>query len=109
MRTASTGRELGILSDARYRFERGIDPSFLAPGIEIATRLILDLCGGEASRLEIAGAEPEWRRTIRLRRERIAGLGGVDVPPETVERILDRLGPADSGRFFDIDGTAVPW
>ena len=55
IRTAATGRKLGINSDARYRFERGVDPAFVEPGAEIATRMILDLCGGEASELVIAG------------------------------------------------------
>lgn len=55
IRTAMTGRKLNLLSDARYRFERGIDPAFLETGMEVATRLILDLCGGEPSELVIAG------------------------------------------------------
>ena len=55
---ARTGRRLGIVTDARYRFERGVDPAFALPGIELATKLILDLCGGEASSLVLAGAVP---------------------------------------------------
>src|SRR5262249_30239245 len=62
VRTAATGRRLDIISDARYRFERGIDPDFVASGLEIATRLILELCGGEPSEIVVAGAVPEWRR-----------------------------------------------
>jgi phenylalanyl-tRNA synthetase beta chain len=72
IRTAATGRRLEIVSDARYRFERGIDPAFVGPGIEVATRLILELCGGEPSEIVVAGAEPNWRRDYRLRPE----LGG---------------------------------
>ena len=53
-----TGRKLNLQSDARYRFERGIDPAFLENGMEVATRLILDLCGGEPSELVVAGASP---------------------------------------------------
>ena len=64
VRTAATGRRLDIVSDARYRFERGLDPAFVGPGLEIATRLILELCGGEPSEVVVAGAEPEWRRTL---------------------------------------------
>ena len=45
---ARTGRELGIITDARYRFERGVDPAFMVPGLELATRMVLELCGGEA-------------------------------------------------------------
>lgn len=66
VRTATTGRDLNLQSDARYRFERGIDPTFLVDGIELATKLVLDLCGGEPSELVIAGAEPEWRRSLAL-------------------------------------------
>src|SRR2546423_13697324 len=64
IRTARTGRVLGIISDARYRFERGVDPELVVPGLELATKLILDLCGGEASEAVISGHVPERRRAI---------------------------------------------
>ena len=92
IRTAATGRRLDIVSDARYRFERGIDPAFVGPGLEIATRLILELCGGEPSEIVQAGAEPQWRRAYRLRPERTAGLGGLHVPPAESRTILEALG-----------------
>ena len=91
-RTAHTGRRLGIDSDARYRFERGVDPAAVVAGAERATRLILELCGGEASELVIAGSEPEWRRSIALRYSRVLALGGVDVPAAEQHRILEALG-----------------
>src|SRR5438874_6730538 len=92
IRTAATGRRLEIASDARYRFERGVDPAFVEPGLEIATRLILDLCGGEPSEIVVAGAEPEWRREYLLRPERLSGLGGLHVPPDESREILEALG-----------------
>jgi phenylalanyl-tRNA synthetase beta chain len=92
VRTAATGRRLDIASDARYRFERGLDPAFVGPGLEIATRLILDLCGGESSEVVVAGAEPEWRRSYLLRAERTAALGGLHVPPAESRAILETLG-----------------
>jgi phenylalanyl-tRNA synthetase beta chain len=92
VRTAATGRRLEIQSDARYRFERGVDPDFVASGLEIATRLILELCGGEASAIVAAGALPEWRRFYPLRPERAAGLGGLHVPPAESRSILEALG-----------------
>ena len=92
IRTAATGRRLEIVSDARYRFERGVDPAFVGPGLEIATRLILELCGGEPSEIVRAGAEPQWRRTYKLRPERMAGLGGLHVPPAESRAILEALG-----------------
>ncbi len=90
--TAMTGRKLGILSDARYRFERGVDPAFLVGGMEIATKLILDLCGGEASELVIAGKEPKWQRDVTLRPERIESFGGVKVAKKDIVKILSALG-----------------
>ncbi|MDD9876796.1 MAG: phenylalanine--tRNA ligase subunit beta [Magnetovibrio sp.] len=92
VRTAMTGRKLNLMSDARYRFERGVDPAFLIDGMEIATRLIQELCGGEASETVIAGEEPAWRRQLTLGAERVRTLGGIDVDAEETERILTVLG-----------------
>ncbi len=94
VRTAATGRRLGIASDARYRFERGLDPAFVGDGLEIATRLMLELCGGEASEIVTAGALPNWRRHYVLRAARPASLGGLDVAPEESAAILGALGCA---------------
>jgi phenylalanyl-tRNA synthetase beta chain len=91
-RTAATGRRLMIDSDARQRFERGVDPEFTAPGMELATRLIMELCGGEPGEVVVAGKVPAWKRAIRLRHARIASLGGVDVPAARAESILKSLG-----------------
>lgn len=103
VRTAQTGRRLGIDSDARYRFERGVDPAAVVSGMERATRLILEICGGEASDLVIAGEEPQWRRTLTLRPGRVAALGGVEVPRDDQARILIDLGCEIAGE--DVDGT----
>jgi phenylalanyl-tRNA synthetase beta chain len=92
IRTAATGRKLNIASDARYRFERGLDPAFVKDGLEIATRLMLELCGGEASEIVTAGAVPDWRRRYVLRAERPATLGGLHVPHQESARILAALG-----------------
>ena len=107
VRTAATGRKLQIISDARSRFERGVDPAFVIPGAEIATRLILELCGGEASKLVVAGAEPEWARSYALRKTRVATLGGVNVAPDEQKRILSDLGftVSEGAEAFDC---AVP-
>ncbi len=92
IRTASTGRRLNIASEARYRFERGVDPAFVESGLQIATRMILDLCGGEASEIVVAGREPEWRRRYLLRAGRVGSLGGLEVGPEESGRLLEALG-----------------
>ena len=89
---ARTGRRLDLASDARYRFERGVDPQSAPWGAEVAARLILDLCGGAASRTVTAGTLPEHERRIALRRERVAGLGGVELPPARQRAILEALG-----------------
>ncbi len=82
IRTARTGRRLKINSDARYRFERGVDPAFTEPGMERATRLILDLCGGEPSEIEIAGAVPATARSFRLDPARVVRLVGMEIAPD---------------------------
>jgi phenylalanyl-tRNA synthetase beta chain len=92
VRTAQTGRKLGILSDARYRFERGVDPEFVVPGLELATQWILDWCGGEASDVVVAGEPPIWRREIAFDVAHVRALGGVDVPRAEIVQILTRLG-----------------
>lgn len=92
LKTAATGRKLGITSDARYRFERGVDPAFTPVGAEIATRMILDLCGGEASHVVIAGSVPETARSYVLRGARVKTLAGIDVPLNEQKRILESLG-----------------
>ncbi len=104
VRTAATGRKLNLQSDARYRFERGLDVDFTQAGMEIATRLILDLCGGDPSGLGIAGAVPEWRHDIALRGSRVETLGGVSVAHATQRQILEALGCAvtEQGENFTV-------
>ena len=91
-RTAATGRKIGIHSDARFRFERGVDPGFVEMGAEIATQMILDLCGGEASELVIAGKPPLQNRKITLRKTRVKALGGLNTPWADQLTILRNLG-----------------
>ena len=91
-RTARTGQKLGILSDARYRFERGVDPEFVVSGLELATKLILEWCGGEPSETVVAGAVPNWRRVIDFDPAYVARLGGVEVAKSETISILKRLG-----------------
>jgi phenylalanyl-tRNA synthetase beta chain len=91
-RTAQTGRKLAILSDARYRFERGVDPEFVVSGLELATRWILDWCGGEPSEVVVAGGPPAWRREIAFDISRVRSLGGIAVGKDEIVRILTKLG-----------------
>jgi len=89
---ALTGRRHQIISDARQRFERGIDAALLPDAVEAATRMIQQLCGGEASELVAAGAEPAWQRTATLRFARVRDLGGLDVAPDEAVAALESLG-----------------
>jgi phenylalanyl-tRNA synthetase beta chain len=92
VRIAATGRKLQLMSDARYRMERGVDPEFVVPGLELATRLILDWCGGEASDIVVAGAVPAWKRTIEFAPYTVGRLGGLHVEKAEIVRILTALG-----------------
>jgi len=88
---AMTGRTLGIISDSRYRFERGMDPASTRPGLEAATQMILELCDGEASDVVEAGKAPDFTTTIAFDPLRLKTLGGVDVSAEHAQEILTRL------------------
>src|SRR5271166_6464282 len=97
---AQTGRKLGIATDARYRFERGVDPDFCVPGCDLATELVLSICGGEPSRMIVAGNPSAPRRTIDFPYSEVRRLIGVDVPRAEGEAFLMRLG-------FDVEDGKV--
>jgi phenylalanyl-tRNA synthetase beta chain len=113
-RIARTGQALGLTSDARTRFERGVDPAFLDNAIEIITALVLDICGGEASDVVRAGSPPVEPRTLAYDPAHCARLGGIDVPAERQAAILASLGFEVSDEWAvtipswrrDIDGPA---
>jgi phenylalanyl-tRNA synthetase beta chain len=109
IRTALTGRALKINSDARYRFERGIDPAWTPVGIELATQMILDLCGGEASDLVVAGHVPDTARSYQLNPARVISLVGMEIPREEQIRILTALGFSASGSGETLDVSVPSW
>ena len=90
--TAQTGRTLTINSDAQYRFARGVDPDFVVPGLELATRLILDLCGGEPSEVVIAGQAPAAPAAFAFDPARVGALTGLSLDHDRIAEILTRLG-----------------
>ena len=90
-RIGATGRALDIASDARSRFERGVDPAFLDGGLEILTGLILRVCGGEATEVVRAGSPPSQPKVVAYDPALCRTLGGVDVPEGEQRRILDAL------------------
>lgn len=92
IRIAKTGRLHGIDSDARYRFERGVDPVFTYDAMDLATQMILDLCGGEASEIVEAGALPQWKKTVDYDPAIVKNLIGMDVTHERQKQILSDLG-----------------
>jgi phenylalanyl-tRNA synthetase beta chain len=108
VRIALSGRRHDVRTDARSRFERGVDPAFLRDGLEAATKLIIDLCGGEASEISEAGAEPAWKRSATLRFERVASYGGLDLPADEAVGRLERLGFAVQARDAASVSVAVP-
>ncbi|MDO8399035.1 MAG: phenylalanine--tRNA ligase subunit beta [Bradyrhizobium sp.] len=104
---AQTGRKLGINSDARYRFERGVDPAFMVPGLEMATRLVMELCGGTPSENDVVGKTYGEDKIIDFPLSEIKRLAAIEVPLGEVRRILGHLGfmVAGSGAVVKI---AVP-
>ena len=92
VRTAYTGRAMKINSDARYRFERGIDPAFTAEGLEHAVRMIVDHAGGEASEVVQAGKVPDHSRAYRLDPKRVVSLVGMEIPESEQRQTLTALG-----------------
>jgi phenylalanyl-tRNA synthetase beta chain len=91
-RTARTGRKLNIQSDARFRFERGVDPDFVVPGLELATRMVLDICGGEASKVEIAGKPPKPNAPFAFDSKLVKRLSGLDLKGGEIRGLLTALG-----------------
>ena len=106
---AQTGRKLGINSDARYRFERGVDPAFMLPGLELATRMVLDLCGGEPSQVTVAGTPEVPARIIDFPLDEVPRLAGLTVDQREVERVLGRLGFFVAGTGKNLKVTVPSW
>ena len=113
-RIAKTGQALSLTSDARARFERGVDPAFLDEAIEILTGMIVGICGGSASEVIRAGSPPVANKTIAHDPTLCARLGGIAVPPRDQQAILERLGFVVAGDWTvtvpswrrDVDGPA---
>jgi phenylalanyl-tRNA synthetase beta chain len=106
---AQTGRKLGILSDARYRFERGVDPAFTRPGLELATRMILELCGGIPSAITLAGSDRIQERRLAINIADIERIVGLKVSAAEARRVLEALGftVEDSGAAWNV--TVPTW
>src|SRR6266702_2630308 len=106
---AQTGRKLGVNSDARYRFERGVDPAFMSPGLELATRMVLDLCGGTPSEITLAGSAATPERVIDFPVAETARLTGLAVPLVDARRVLENLGFKLGGQGARVKVTVPSW
>jgi phenylalanyl-tRNA synthetase beta chain len=107
---AQTGRKLGINSDARYRFERGVDPAFMLPGLELATHLVTDLCGGAPSEVTVAGgAEAPESIIIDFPQSELERLAGLDVTLNEMRRVLERLGFFVAGQGERVKVAVPSW
>jgi len=108
-RTARTGRRLNIQSDARFRFERGVDPDFVVPGLDLATMHVLDLCGGEPSPVDIAGEAPKANAPFKFDLGIVKRLSGLDLDASAIKKMLEALGIALDGKGKHIEATPPSW
>jgi phenylalanyl-tRNA synthetase beta chain len=106
---AQSGRKLGINSDARYRFERGVDPAFTLPGLELATAMVLELCGGAPSTVALAGSVEPPERVIDFPTSELKRLAGFSAPFAEVRRALERLGFFVAGQGERVKVAVPSW
>ena len=109
MNIARTGRDQGIITDARYRFERGVDPAYMMPGLELATKLMLDICGGEPSETLLAGEVPIPELIIDFPISEVSRLTGIEVDEDEIHQILTRLGFSIEGKSTTIKVSVPSW
>ena len=109
VRTATTGRKTGLVTDARYRFERGVDPQSVMPGLDLATDMILKFCGGAPSKAKVAGKEPTEERTITFDPALVQRLTGLKVTADETKRILAALGCEVSGKGAKLSVSVPSW
>jgi phenylalanyl-tRNA synthetase beta chain len=106
---AQTGRKLGINSDARYRFERGVDPAFMLPGLELATQMAIEFCGGEASEIVVAGDPTPKEKVIDFPLSELPRLAGIKLPLPEVRRTLEKLGFFTAGQSEKVKVAVPSW
>ncbi|HZL41516.1 MAG TPA: phenylalanine--tRNA ligase subunit beta [Pseudolabrys sp.] len=106
---AQTGRKLGINSDARYRFERGVDPNFMLPGLELATQMVLDLCGGTPSEIVVAGDPAPKETIIDFPHSELQRLAGIKLSLPEMRRVLEKLGFFAAGQSERVKIAVPSW
>jgi phenylalanyl-tRNA synthetase beta chain len=109
LRTAATGRKAGVQSDARYRFERGVDPAFILPGLDLATAMMLEVGGGTPSKAKVAGAPPQGKTIISFAINLVEKLGGIALPETQIRSTLEALGFAVERNGATVKVVAPSW
>ncbi len=109
LRTAATGRKAGVQSDARYRFERGVDPAFIRPGLDLATAMMMEVAGGSPSKARIAGAPPAAKTVISFPIGMVEKLGGITIDQKRIRATLEALGFEVDGKGATAKVTAPSW
>jgi phenylalanyl-tRNA synthetase beta chain len=109
VRTAATGRKANVQTDARYRFERGVDPAYIEPGLDLATRMMLDVAGGEPSKRKIAGAPPIKPFSVAFDFSRVKELMGLELADAQIRQTLEALGFVIEGSAPKYKVTAPSW
>jgi phenylalanyl-tRNA synthetase beta chain len=98
----AAARSLGVTTDARQRFERGVDPDFMNIGLEMATAFILEICGGTASEISLSGVIPNTARTLEYNPSTVEKISGISIDSDRQKSILEKLG-------FNINAEKLPW
>ncbi|MFA9442778.1 MAG: phenylalanine--tRNA ligase subunit beta [Hyphomicrobium sp.] len=109
LRTAATGRKTGLVTDARYRFERGVDPASVEPGLDLATDMIVTLTGGQPSKAKVVGRAPVKKRVIGFDFDRVAKLAGLKLKDTEIKGILERLGCTLEAKGKTVKVTVPTW
>lgn len=109
LRTAATGRKAGIISDARYRFERGIDPAFVVPGLDLATHMMMQVAGGTPSKARIAGKPPVKTLVVDFDTGLVAKLAGIKLDEKEIRGTLEALGCKIEGKGTKLKVTIPTW
>ena len=109
LNVARTGRTLGIITDARYRFERGVDPEFMVPGVELATKLVLELCGGQPTRTDVVGYAGHTAKVVSFPLSEVKRLTGIEVDKAESLDILTRLGFGVNGNGDVVEVSVPSW
>ncbi|MCA0279483.1 MAG: phenylalanine--tRNA ligase subunit beta [Proteobacteria bacterium] len=109
LNVARTGRTLGIITDARYRFERGVDPEFMVPGVELATKLVLELCGGQPTKTDVVGYAGHTAKVVSFPLSEVRRLTGIEVAKAESLDILTRLGFGVNGNGDVVEVSVPSW